>query len=143
MRETIVPSIARGEAIVRAFPGAARELFRKLVLETWKAIGETSLAGILKLMMAEAAHFPELARFYYDEVVARGHRVMASVLERGIESGEFRRVNVDLAVRVALAPILHLAIWKHSLALCTREPLDASQLLETQIDLFLNGIAHA
>src|SRR5437867_12900542 len=67
VRETIVPVIAQGEALARSFTGSARELVERLVREYWRLVGETALAGIPKLMMAEAATFPELTRFYYDE----------------------------------------------------------------------------
>src|SRR6266571_9050169 len=69
VRETIVPVIAQGEALARSFTGSARALVERLVREYWRLVGETALAGIPKLMMAEAATFPELTRFYYDEVV--------------------------------------------------------------------------
>jgi AcrR family transcriptional regulator len=141
--ETIVPCIAQGEALAKAHTGPARELFVKLVHGWWEMIGETELSGIPKLMMAEAVNFPDLARFYYDKVVTRGHRLMAGVLERGIASGEFRAVDVPLVVRLAMAPLLHAAQWRHSFALCTREPFDVARYLESHIDLFLNGISNA
>jgi len=53
-------------------------------------VGETSISSIPRLMIAEAGNFPEPRRFYYEEVVTRGHRLMAGVLERGIKAGEFR-----------------------------------------------------
>jgi AcrR family transcriptional regulator len=141
VRENIVPAIARGEAVAQAFTGSARELLARLLRDTWKLIGESSLSGIPKLMMAEAANFPELASFYYEEVVRRGQRLLAGVIERGIASGEFRPVDVKLAVRLAMAPVLHAVTWKHSFALCIREGLDFDKFLDTHIDLFLHGIA--
>src|SRR5439155_21382571 len=105
VRETIVPVIAQGEALARSFTGSARDLLEQLVREYWRLVGETALAGIPKLMMAEAATFPELTRFYYDEVVVRGHRLMAGVIERGVKNGEFRPVNVMLAPKHAIAPL--------------------------------------
>src|SRR4026208_1969811 len=87
IRGTIVPVIAKGEEIARAFTGSARDLFEKLVREYWRLVGETALAGIPTLMMAEAGNFPELAKFYYQEVVTRGHKLMAGVLERGMKAG--------------------------------------------------------
>src|ERR1700680_1665375 len=45
VRETIVPSIARGEARAQAHTGTARELFVQLVRAFWTQIGETPLAG--------------------------------------------------------------------------------------------------
>src|SRR5207237_6712281 len=74
VRETIGPVIAQGEALARSFTGSARELLERLVREYWRLVGETALAGIPKLMMAEAATCPELTRFYYVGVVTRRQR---------------------------------------------------------------------
>jgi AcrR family transcriptional regulator len=143
VRDTIVPCIAKGEALAQAHTGSSRDLFLTLVGEWWRLIGETELSGIPKLMIAEAVNFPDLARFYYDEVVTRGHRLIASVLERGIASGEFRSVDVRAAARLVMAPLLQAAQWRHSFALCGREPLDMAAHLGTYVDIFLNGIANA
>src|SRR2546422_3472001 len=88
------PVIAQGEALAQSFTGSARELVEQLVREYWRLVGETAVAAIPKLMMAEAATFPELTRFYYEEVVTRGHRLMAGVIERGIKNGEIGRAHV-------------------------------------------------
>jgi AcrR family transcriptional regulator len=141
VRETIVPIFARGEQMVAQHHGSAADLFGDLVRKWWELIGETSLSGIPKLMMAEAGNFPVLARFYYDEVISRGQRLMASVLERGIKSGEFRQLDVKVAVKLAMAPLLHAANWRHSFALCTPEGLDVARYLDHHIHIFLRGIA--
>src|SRR5439155_7362227 len=85
IRETIVPVIAQGEALARTFVGSARDLFERLVREYWRLVGETSLVNIPKLMMAEARNFPELARFYYEEVSCLGHHELGDVDERSEE----------------------------------------------------------
>lgn len=141
IRETIVPVIAQGEAIAQSFTGSARELFEKLVREYWRLVGETSLVGIPKLMISEAANFPELARFYYEEVVTRGHRLMAGVIERGIKAGEFRPVNVVLAAKLAMSPLMHAVIARKAFAACMPEGFDVDSYLNTHIDLYLNGIS--
>ncbi len=141
VRETIVPAIAQGEQTVAEHRGSAADLLRRLLLGWWELIGETSLSGIPKLMMAEAANFPELARFYYDEVVTRGQRLMGGVLERGIRDGEFRPVDVKVAVKLAMAPLVHAASWRHSFALCTREDFDVAKYIDSHLDIFLRGIA--
>jgi AcrR family transcriptional regulator len=141
VRETIVPVIAKGEAVAQAFTGSARALFERLVREYWRLVGETALAGIPKLMMAEAGNFPELARFYYEEVAVRGHRLMASVLERGIKQGEFRPVDVAVAAKLAMAPLMHAVIARRAFAACMPEGFDVGNYLDTHIDLYLHGIA--
>jgi AcrR family transcriptional regulator len=143
VRETIVPCIAEGERLAETHTGPARELFIRLVHGWWKLIGETSLSGIPKLMLAEAVNFPELARFYSDEVVRRGQRLIGSVLERGIRSGEFRPIDVAIAARLVMAPLLHALHWRHSFGLCGAEPLDAQRFVDAHIDIFLHGISNA
>lgn len=141
VRQTIVPVIAQGESTARSFTGSARELLEQLVREYWRLVYETSLAGIPKLMMAEAANFPELARFYYDEVVTRGHRLMASVIERGIAHGEFRPMDVPVAAKLAMAPLMHATVVRQSFAVCIPEGFDVRKYLDTHIELYLHGIA--
>jgi len=141
VRETIVPVIAQGEALARSFTGSARELVERLVREYWRLVGETALAGIPKLMMAEAATFPELTRFYYEEVVTRGHRLMAGVIERGIKNGEFRPVNVMVAAKLAMSPLMHAVVARLAFASCMPEGFNVRAYLDTHIDLYLHGIA--
>src|SRR6059036_4289058 len=141
VRETIVPVIAQGEALAQSFTGSARDLVERLVREYWRLIGETALAGIAKLMMAEAATFPELTRFYYEEVVTRGHRLMAGVIERGIKNGEFRPVNVMVAAKLAMSPLMHAVVARHAFGSCMPEAFDVKKYLDTHIDLYLHGIA--
>ena len=141
VRETIVPVIAKGEAIAQAFTGSARDLFEKLIREYWRLVGETNLAGVPKLMMAEAGNFPALARFYYEEVVVRGHRLMASVLERGIKAGEFRQVDLMVASKLAMSPLIHAVVARRAFSACMPEGFDVGKYLDTHIDLYLHGIA--
>jgi len=141
VRETIVPVIAQGEALARSFTGCARDLLEQLVREYWRLVGETALAGIPKLMMAEAATFPELTRFYYDEVVVRGQRLMAGVIERGVKNGEFRPVNVMLAAKLAMSPLMHATVVRRAFASCMPEGFNVQAYLDTHIDLYLHGIA--
>ncbi len=141
VRETIVPVIVQGEALARSHTGSARELLEQLVRDYWRLVGETEVAGIPKLMMAEAATFPELTRFYYDEVVARGHRLMAGVIERGIKNGEFRPVNVMLAAKLAMSPLMHAVVVRRAFASCMPEGFNVNDYLDAHINLYLHGIA--
>jgi len=141
IRGTIVPVIAKGEAIAQAFTGSARDLFEKLVREYWRLVGETALASIPRLMIAEAGNFPQLARFYYEEVVTRGHRLMAGVLERGIKAGEFKKVDLAVATKLAMAPLMHAVVARKAFAHCMPEGFDVVRYLDTHIELFLHGIA--
>jgi len=142
VRQTIVPVIAHGESTAQSFQGSARALLEQLVREYWRLVYETSLAGLPKLMISEAANFPQLAKFYYDEVVTRGHKLLGGVIERGIKSGEFRKVDILSATKLSLSPLMHATIASRAFAQCMPEGFDVRKYLDTHIDLYLNGIAN-
>lgn len=141
VRETIVPLLATAQRTVDDHTGSADQLLRGLVLHWWESLSAKELAGIPKLVMSESSNFPELAQFWFDEVVQRGRQIFAQAVRRGIESGAFRRVDVDQAVRMILAPVLMAAIWKHSFGAYEREGFPVEPYLETSIDIYLRGIA--
>lgn len=141
VREGYVAPIADAETYARAYTGSSADLLRDLMKMWWDRVGATPIAGITKLMIAEAGNFPELARFYHDEVMHRGMGLFAYTLQRGIASGEFRPVNLDHATRLCCAPVVMTMIWKHSLGLCTHDELVPEDYLETHVDMQLRGLA--
>ncbi len=91
-------------------------------------------------MLAEAGNFPDLARFYLDEVVRRGLRLIGTILRRGIQRGEFRPLDVEHATFCVFGPILLAALWKNSLEPYDDAPLDAQALARAHLDLLLRGL---
>jgi len=141
IRSGMVRAIEEAEQLVAAYPGSSADLLRELYTAWWQTIGSTKLAGIPKLMISEAQNFPELARFYYEEVIQRGSRLFARALERGIERGEFRPVNIDYAVRALVAPLIMRAILEHSFLPCAGpEDFDAPAYFEHTLGLVLDGL---
>lgn len=138
--ESMVPVLAYANRRLEAYEGSARELFAELVHGWWELIGASRFAGIPKLMAAEASNFPELSRFYMEEVVERGRRIFARALEYGIERGEFRTLEVEHAARLAMAPLQYASIHDYSLHPFDPSPTDMKAYLDHHIRLFLDGI---
>jgi AcrR family transcriptional regulator len=142
IRSGIVRAIEEAEHLVSGYEGSSADLLRQIYTGWWQNIGGTKLSGIPKLMISEAQNFPELARFYYEEVVQRGSRLFARALERGIERGEFRPVNVDYAVRAMVSPLIMRAILEHSFLPCCAGPddFDAPAYFQHTLALVLDGL---
>jgi AcrR family transcriptional regulator len=141
VRQGLVPALVEAEKLVDQFEGSAADLFRQIVLGWWQLIGDSRLSAIPKIMISEARNFPEIADFYYEEVIERGSSLFVRALERGVAMGEFRSVDVRYATRVLSSPLVMLAVWKHSLGCCEREQADPQVFLETYLDLALRGLA--
>lgn len=140
IRENMVPVLDHAEDIIDRHEGHSKDLFREIVLAWWDRVGSTKLAGISKLMMAEAGNFPEIARFFYEEVVVRRDAMIVQVLERGIKRGEFRQIDVQEAISVVAAPIVMLMTWNTSFNACRLEPIEPQRYLDCFIDIYMNGL---
>lgn len=140
VRENVVPVLGAAEGIIESYEGSTIDLFREFVLAWWERIGATKLSGISKLIVAESSNFPEVAQFYHDEVIKRGDAMIARMLERGIQRGEFRQVDIAQATRVICSPMIMLMVWKHSFSTCRPEPVSPEAYLNSFIDLFLHGM---
>ena len=143
VRHNVVPVLQHGEELVQQFSGSSADLVRQLVYGWWELTGSTKIAGIPKLIIAEAGNFPDLAKFYHDEVIQRGQSLFRRVLQRGIDLGEFREVDLDNSIHVAMAPLLMLALWRHSFACCERKKLQPLRYLDTYLDLLLHSLRKA
>lgn len=138
VREALLPPLIAGEARLEAHQGSVAELLRGLVRDYADFIRHIS-GGIAKLVIAEANNFPEIARFYVEEVVARGRAFLAELIRRGIATGEFRAVDPVGYAGVLGAPLTMLAIWQHSLA--PFDPTaDPERFLDAYVELVIAGL---
>src|SRR5512139_1140567 len=60
----------------------AREQLVALLTAFVQRVASSPLSGIPKLVISEAGNFPEIARFYHDEVIQRGRAMVVGALER-------------------------------------------------------------
>jgi AcrR family transcriptional regulator len=140
IREGVVPAIEAGEALLGDDATDPALLLRQILAGWWERVGSTELGGIPKLMLSEARNFPDVANYYDEVVIQRGRALIRGVVCRGIERGAFRPVDVETIDTVLIAPLLHLALWRHSFASCCGRDIDVDRYLKTHIDLVLNGL---
>lgn len=140
VRESVVTLIRNSAEQAALATGSSEALLRQLVDTWWAEFGNTQAGGISKLMMAESGNFPEIARFFLDEVIEPWHALLGQVIDRGIARGEFRRVETPMYVRVMTAPLVMLSLWKHSFGPCSAQAIDPQQYLAAMIDAHLASL---
>ena len=141
VRDNIVTAIGDAEEIVATYEGTSTDLLRAILFGWWERVGGTKASGIVKLVMAEANNFPDLAAFYREEVILRGTRVLSSVLERGVAAREFRPLDIETSTQVLIAPMLMLTLWKHSCGPCDKGDINAEHFLEHFAAIAIQGVA--
>ncbi|MFM7230971.1 MAG: TetR/AcrR family transcriptional regulator [bacterium] len=140
VRHAMVPMLEAAEHSIDDHQGSHRELLVQLLRQRWSLMVETPLSGLTKLMYSEAAEFPDLARFYHDEVMIRSLGVIERVLAEGVVRGEFRPMDTRNVAPLALAPIMAAAMWRNSFGVTLPTPVDFKGLADTAIAHFLRGI---
>jgi AcrR family transcriptional regulator len=144
VRHNLSALIAEGIETLAAYPGSTAELLRYVIHTWWERVGDTQAGGIHKVILAEARNFPEIAAFYAAEVIEPAHRLFQGIVERGIARGEFRALPVADVAHAMIAPMIFLALHRHSIGACcppgTPAP-DPKALLDTHVELLLHGLS--
>jgi AcrR family transcriptional regulator len=144
VRQNLAGRIRAAQAYVDGFEGSASELLRALLSMWWRDVGHTRASGIPKIIISEVRNFPELAQFYADEVIAPAQALLRSAVERGVASGEFRPTPPEATAQALMAPVIFMAIYKHSVGACLLHgsgcAIDAQQMLSAHLDLVLHGL---
>jgi AcrR family transcriptional regulator len=140
VRARVVASLAEAEAFVRTYEGTARALLIELIRRMYFRVRREQMMQLARMVQGELPHFPELARFYFDEVILRARRLVAQVLERGMASGEFRQGAGDFAARGLSSLLVHTAQVQCFFQRFDPQALTEEQAVEGLIDLYLHGV---
>jgi len=140
VRQAIVPHLVRGEAMVEHGKGSVQAALAGLIHQ-WSKVMATSASAIPKIVLAEAGNFPDIARFYLQEVVHRGLRLFARLLKSGVGRGEFRAMDIDNTPMCIVAPLILAMVWQHSFQPYDHRPIDPAALSRALLQLLAHGLA--
>jgi len=129
-RASIGEQLGAVRTMVENFPGTSAQLLR-MVLSTMGGFVRTSDRVILpKMLLAESGNFPELAKFWREEIIEQGIALLGGIVARGTARGEFRVLLPEHAARLCVAPILLIAIWRTTFEQFDAQPYDHQGLIE-------------
>ena len=138
--EAIGDPLVRATAFVDSFDGPAEQLLRELVA-MFRLFAESPSGGVVKLILAEAGNFPEVARFFCADFDVRGRARFAQTLRHGIARGEFRPLaDVEATAIIIAQPLAMHSIWTRTLAPYDGRAPSNDQFYESYLDLVLQGL---
>jgi AcrR family transcriptional regulator len=131
IRTMLTPLVGTIEALGKAdLPiSALAEHFADLFV---REVYETRRKDVIRLMIAEGGRFPNLAEFYYREVLSRIIAAVRALIARAAARGEAPPGLVDFP-QILAAPGLVAIVWS---GLFERfEPLDVRAMMKTHLAL--------
>lgn len=139
VRRAIVPVAEGAEAIAKAGAGDPAETIRSMVRLVAGRLSDPRLSAIPRLVIAESGSFPDVVSMYRREVIDRGLGALESVIRQGVESGVFRTVDPNLAVRNIAGPIFVHMLLATIFAL-PGEATATDDFVESHLDILMNGL---
>jgi AcrR family transcriptional regulator len=112
IRHTAIAAIARAEEEVAQGIASPKSQLIGFMRGYWAFVRSPIFSTLHRLVLGELHQFPDLAKFYADEVVARGQRLLAGIIRRGIDDGEFRDLDPLVAARMLVALTVMNGIWR-------------------------------
>lgn len=109
VRSTVVEAIAAGEQLPEG--QSATEQLVGYMRGYWEFVRSPAFAVIYRVVVSELHNFPDLVEFYNDEVVTRANRLIARIVSRGIDAGEFRKLDPSVASRMLTSMFSANAMW--------------------------------
>ena len=117
------PPIGVGGGSARAAMEALAETFAREVIGTRRA-------DIVRMIISEGTRFPQLADFYYREVIAHGIAGMRKLIQYGIARGEIRNPVLADFPQLLVGPMIVTVILQGLFG--KHAPLDVAAMLRVQ-----------
>ena len=133
IRTAIVPLVNRLAAGPPSLEGSVRDMIEDFVRTFLHEVTTTRRGDIVRLIVAEGPRFPEIADFYYREVVSKGLAGMRAAIALGIARGEIRNKELAQFPQILIAPAMIAVIWQSLFS--KHAPLDAIEMFQVHLDL--------
>jgi AcrR family transcriptional regulator len=135
VRTRLSPLIGTIEAAaVRELP--IRSLVELIITTFVEEIYGTRRKDVIRLIISEGTRFPELAKFYYSEVIGRVLPMLRQRLRLAVERGELGNDALARFPQLLVAPALMAILWN---GLFGRfEPLDVGALMRAHLELLFD-----
>ena len=140
VESAVIPALEAGEALAADHSLRPTEALRAFVFWWWEKVGASDLGALPKLLVAEVGNFPELGKWFHENLIMRGKRAAASIIERGVASGEFRRVEPADVARVMFAQMFSYVLWRRAFGPAMTDLPQPEAYFSTVVDVLINGL---
>lgn len=142
IRHYLAAEVEAGRREVQNHRGDMRDVLLKVLPDWWHRVFDSPASAVFKLVFTEGRNFPDIAAYYADEVIEPGSSMIREVIERGIERGEFRPVDVENTVHSLVLPMVMLCLHKHSVGACANHMLRAPhRFIDDHMATMARGLA--
>jgi AcrR family transcriptional regulator len=130
--------IIHGEELMEREP---REVLTTLAQAFIKMFDNRAAPAMFKMMLSEATRKPAVAAMFNKIGPGRGFAFLTRYLQHQMDLGRLRRMDPGAATRCFLGPLLAFMLTREVFVQADAATLSPEKMIDTMIDVFLNGMA--
>ncbi len=138
VRSFVFPMINNLTDTVEKTDLGAEDFIRGPLLNFAITIPNSPAKYLVRLLVAEGPKHPDLVAWYWENVAAKGIKAIRTVVEKGVENGEFKPNAFTEIPHIFATPIVFSVLWK--ILFDKHDGLDTDRLIEEHFELILQSI---
>jgi AcrR family transcriptional regulator len=128
IRAAIVSNLDNIRAAVEAFDGPFDQLAPALLMRTAMVLAESNVPAVANMVLRDSRQFPDLARAWYDDIVAPIVGIVTEIITCAQARGEVRKGDSHLQAFSLFGPILMAGLFSNVFAGIMNDPADLKAL---------------
>jgi AcrR family transcriptional regulator len=139
VREFTKPTMETVQDMFKTHDGSTADLLRAQFSFIYEhLVGDRRRREVVRMLIAEATRFPELADRYHAEILQPCLDMLRQAIQRGVDRGEIRNSAIIEQPQVVIGPIALVDVWM--MLFDDRQPLDLKAYFNAHLDMVLNGV---
>lgn len=120
--------------------GLSAEVLRRMLSGIWAHLQREAVAGVLKLAIDESRRFPQIVEVWLRGVVSPAHASIVEVVVRGMDRGEFQKMDPGVAAHSLLLPMVLCCLHRHVIDTGTHDRCPDEAFIPQHVELVLRGL---
>ena len=140
VHDAIIPNIDEIEAMVLGLDLPFPDILRMLLPRFAELVGNRPIGAVVKMVVGESRNFPELARVWHDEVIAKGVGLISALIERAQAKGEIRPGDPRAHAFSIMGPMLMGLLWRETFTPVGAASIDLEAVARQHAETVLEGL---
>jgi AcrR family transcriptional regulator len=140
VHDAVSPRINAMAAMISSYDGPFAELARMALPRAAQVITESGAGAVVKMVVGESRNFPELAKVWHDEVIAKGLGAISGQIEKAQARGEVRPGDPRTHAFSLMGPIFLGVVWTETFTPIGGTPVDVVAVARQHVETVLGGL---
>ncbi len=140
VHDAVIPNIDEISAMALGMDLPFPDMLRTLLPRFAELVTTRPIGAVVKMVVGESRNFPELARVWHDEVIAKGVELISALILRGQARGEVRPGDPRTYAFSIMGPMLIGVLWRETFTPVGGAAIDLQAVARQHAETVLSGL---